>query len=139
MGYTTDFTGCIKLSKPIPLKLAKKWLEWADDRDVWEKQSGINDYLQWVPTETLDGIVWDGNEKFYSYEESLKFLVDFLKHQDIECDGVLYYSGEDSTDHGKIVVKNGGVTLIPDLIATDSKYQRPLTMDKLTKMILDSI
>lgn len=32
-------------------------------------------WCQWVPTADLQGIEWDGNEKFYNYVEWLKYIV----------------------------------------------------------------
>ena len=84
MGYTTKFTGCIKLSRALTLKEAKELLEIADlDRAEAREITGTDAYLQWVPTETLDGIVWDGNEKFYEYVPLLRWLCGWLKERGI--------------------------------------------------------
>ena len=92
MGYTTKFTGCINLSRALTLKEAKELLEIAGlDRAAVREITGTDAYLQWVPTETLDGIVWDGNEKFYGYVSLLRWLCGWLKERGIEANGELLW------------------------------------------------
>lgn len=74
MGYTTKFKGAITLSRPLTFGEARKLLEFHDDPDIIAGQHP-GSYLQWVPTESLDGIVWDGGEKFYEYTEWMQWLV----------------------------------------------------------------
>ena len=105
MGYTTKFTGCINLSRALTLKEAKELLEIADlDRAEAREITGTDAYLQWVPTETLDGIVWDGNEKFYEYVPLLRWLCGWLKERGIEANGELLWAGDETDDRGRIAV-----------------------------------
>jgi hypothetical protein len=69
MGYTTEFTGAIGLSRKLTMAEAKELLEIDETGTI----TGIREYFQWVPSETLDQIVWDGNEKFYKYTEQLEW------------------------------------------------------------------
>lgn len=56
MGYTTKFTGAVKLGRKLTLAEAKELLEVDSDK------TGIDAYFQWVPADTLEHIVWDGEE-----------------------------------------------------------------------------
>ena len=113
MGYTTKFTGCINLSRALTLKEAKELLEIANlDRAEARKITGTDAYLQWVPTETLDGIVWDGNEKFYEYVPLLRWLCGWLKERGIEANGELLWAGDETDDRGRIAVSSNEVEVI---------------------------
>lgn len=72
-------------------------------------------WCQWVPTIEMNGIEWDGNEKFYHSGEWLQYLVDhFLDPWDLTLDGVVRYQGEDREDTGAILCQSNQVTLQPD-------------------------
>ena len=58
MGYTTKFTGAVKLGRKLTMAEAKELLEIAGS-DRSEKRTGIDAYFQWVPADTLEHIVWD--------------------------------------------------------------------------------
>jgi hypothetical protein len=61
-------------------------------------------WCQWVPTEDGKGIEWNGAEKFYYYEEWLKYLCEhFLEPWGYEVRGEVTYQGEDKSDKGKLV------------------------------------
>lgn len=109
MGYTTKFSGAIKLSRPLTMAEAKQILEFNDDPDTIPLPHP-NSYMQWVPGQTLDSIGWDGGEKFYEYEAWLQWLVNWLKERGIEAVGTIYWSGEESTDTGILNVIYGVVT-----------------------------
>ena len=67
-------------------------------------------WCKWAPTPDGDAIEWDGNEKFYSYVEWLKYLIHhFLAPWGYTLDGEVVWSGEDREDIGKIVVENNEV------------------------------
>ncbi len=138
MGYTTEFTGAIKLSRKLTMAEAKELLEIAAS-DKSEKITGIDAYFQWVPADTLEHIVWDGNEKFYKYEEQLRWLCcDWLDHRGITANGELYWSGEETGDTGLLSVVNSTVTAIPNS-KPSGKSPRPLTLHDLGKMALDQL
>lgn len=141
MGYTTKFSGALKLSRALTIHEAKELLEIheADGEDsrgpkIAEREdSGLR--LQWVPTESLDGIVWDGEEKFYSYVECMQWLCAWLNFRDIMASGELNWSGEDAGDTGLIAVVANTV----EVIKRDKQAARsgkPLTLAKLGEMAL---
>ena len=75
-------------------------------------------WCQWVPTEDNTGIEWNGSEKFYSYVEWLRYLVDnFIKPWGYVLSGRVTWRGEDHGDVGAIVVADNIVEAI-DGIAT---------------------
>ena len=136
MGYTTKFTGCINLSRALTIKEAKELLEITSlDRDEAREITGIEAYLQWVPTETLDGIVWDGNEKFYEYVPLLRWLCGWLKERGIKANGELLWAGEETLDRGHIVVSSNEVEVIEGE-RIETKSGRPLTLQKLSELAL---
>ena len=142
MGYTTSFMGCIALSRKLTLREAKRWLDVCDEiseGDTSLKPNTPASYLQWVPTETLDGIVWDEQEKFYRYAEWLQWVIDyFLRPWIIAANGVIAWSGEDVDDHGQIEVVANNINIIKhDALGVD--YLRPLTRDKLADLAIESI
>lgn len=64
-------------------------------------------WLQWVPTEDRKGLEWDGGEKFYSYVEWIKYLIDkVLEPRGYIVNGEVEWQGEDRNDMGKIIVKD---------------------------------
>ena len=139
MGYTTKFHGCINLSRALTFKEAKELLEIADlDSDKVREITSIEAYLQWVPTETLDGIVWDGNEKFYEYVPLLRWLCGWLKERGIEANGELLWYGEDTSDRGRIVVSRNDVEAI-EYAKSKTKSGRPLTLRRLGEMALQQV
>ena len=136
MGYTTKFNGCINLSRALTFKEAKELMEIAGLGPAKVREiTSIESYLQWVPTETLDGIVWDGNEKFYEYVPLLRWLCDWLKERGIEANGELLWAGEDTADRGRIVVKANNVEIIEGR-QIKTKSERPLSLKKLGEMAL---
>jgi hypothetical protein len=138
MGYTTEFTGAIKLGRKLTMAEAKELLEIASS-DKSETVTGIRAYFQWVPADTLEHIVWDGNEKFYEYTEQLRWLCGvWLEQRGILANGELYWQGEETGDTGVLSVVANNVTAIPNSKPT-GKSPRPLTLDDLGKMALDQV
>ena len=71
-----------------------------------DTQPGL--WCQWIFDK--DGIEWDGGEKFYSYVEWLKYLIEnFLKPNGYTVNGNVYFRGEDFDDVGEITVENNEV------------------------------
>jgi hypothetical protein len=136
MGYTTKFTGQINLSRPLTITEAKALLTFADDSDTAPKPNP-GGYLQWVPSQSLDAIGWDGNEKFYDYVEWLMWVCAWLKSAGIACNGRLVWSGEMASDTGEIIVIDNEVT------ATKGKTApagfNPLTLEGLARIALDQV
>jgi hypothetical protein len=67
-------------------------------------------WCQWTVDE--DGhINWDGNEKFYNFEEWLTWLIEnLLKPWGYVLNGTLDYQGEDDEDFGRLIVVDNKVT-----------------------------
>ena len=130
MGYTTYFAGSIELSRELTFVEARQLLEIAEDSDKVFAESGIKAYLQWVPAETLQHIVWDQQEKFYEYIPMLKWLCGWLRERHIIANGRLSWSGADAGDSGQIIVTDNEVVARPN---EASKNFRPLTLSRLKK------
>lgn len=73
-------------------------------------------WCQWIvrDDDTRTIIEWDGNEKFYNYVEWLEYIIEnFLNPWGRTLNGKVCWTGEDSGDLGKIVVKDNVVTVHP--------------------------
>jgi len=69
-------------------------------------------WCQWVNFDDGARLEWDGNEKFYSYIEWLKYIIkNFFIPWGIVAEGTITWVGEDSSDMGKISVKNNEVSI----------------------------
>jgi len=138
MGYTTEFTGAVKLSRKLTMAEAKELLDIAESGDS-QKFTGINAYFQWVPADTLEHIVWDGNEKFYKYVEQLKWLCgDWLEQRGITANGELYWQGEETGDTGLLSVVENKVSETPNS-KPSGKSPLPLSLESLGKMALEQV
>lgn len=68
-------------------------------------------WCQWVPTRYLDGIEWDGAEKFSDYVEWLRYLIEhFLAPWGYTLNGTVTWQGEEIGDVGRIVCADNVVT-----------------------------
>lgn len=113
MGYSTDFFGVVKFDKQLTIDQKKELDDFAEARhgDNMEVDKGVPGYYcQWIPTEDGWGLEWDGGEKFYSYVEWLKYLIEnFFVPWGIKLNGEIEWEGEESGDLGKIIVTNNVV------------------------------
>tara|TARA_R100001463_G_scaffold15141_7_gene39623 strand:- start:12571 stop:13122 length:552 start_codon:yes stop_codon:yes gene_type:complete len=121
MGYTTNFTGLMALSRRLTQDELDEYNQvWLNDRhDTTGEYSG--DYrggLEKAPSiynkwEIIDDVehgitdihclAWNGGQKFYQYVNWLKFIVsDFLQPKGIYLKGKIRFSGEDVEDAGVI-------------------------------------
>lgn len=76
-----------------------------------EGQPGL--WCKWTPTEDNQGIEWNGMEKFYDYTEWLCYLIDhFLAPAGYVLNGEVTWQGEESSDMGKLVVKDNEVSAL---------------------------
>lgn len=137
MGYTTEFNGAISLSRKLTMAEARELLE-INESDKAQTFTGIDAYFQWVPANTLEHIVWDGDEKFYKYKEQLEWLCSWLSQRSILANGSLYWQGEEVGDTGTILVNANTVSAHPADTQT-TKHPRPLTMRGLQEMALNQI
>jgi hypothetical protein len=112
MGYTTEFSGFVKLSRKLTLAEAKELLTFAKDPDnIGADVPHPRGYLQWVPSKTLDQIGWDDGEKFYDYAEWMTWVCGWLKARGIEACGAISYQGESAGDIGEILVLDNAVSV----------------------------
>lgn len=138
MGYTTKFIGHIALSRPLTMAEAKELLEFNEEPDLIKDAGKLTGYMQWVPSESLDAIVWDQQEKFYDYEQWMAWLLRWLADRDIKADGQLDWRGEDSSDIGRIIVVDSAMT-VEQGVTTKASNHKPMTLDKLARMALDAV
>ena len=67
-------------------------------------------WCQWEITEDGTELQWDGGEKFYNYVEWLEYLINrFFSKWGVLLNGEIEWVGEDTSDLGKIVVKDNVV------------------------------
>jgi hypothetical protein len=67
-------------------------------------------WCQWVTNKDGTRLMWDGGEKFYNYCEWLNYLINhFFEKWGVKLNGEVYWTGEESKDMGKIVVKDNKV------------------------------
>jgi len=123
MGYSTRFTGRFDFDKPLPLGVIESMrkLQGVDTRDLsGAAYPGM--FCQWILTNDLMGVKWDGEEKFYQWEEWLNWLVrNFFLPNAVNITGRVAFQGEDIEDAGYIEVLEGNrvvVTRLP-VIADD--------------------
>lgn len=69
------------------------------------EQPGL--WMQWTPNSNGTGYEWDGGEKFYEYEEWLRYAIEhFFKPWGYTLNGEIEWQGEDSGDRGILNVNN---------------------------------
>lgn len=138
MGYNTKFTGSLSLSRKLTLGEAKEFLEANDDPDNIEPKPSITGYMQWVPSESLDAIVYDGNEKFYDYDKWLQWALDRLAKMGVVADGSIVWSGESAGDIGVLKVQ-GNVLTVKKGEAPMNPSRNPMTFKKLGEIALERL
>ena len=85
-------------------------------------------YCQWIIND-YNELEWDGGEGFYEYVDWLKFLIKyFFNPNGYILNGTIYYSGDDTTDNGRVVVTDNNVVVFENnedeyiLIHTYNRY-----------------
>lgn len=122
MGYTTSFEGSLQISPPLTLEhynLFKTLYDPDNEGDTFEReQDGRPDsYCDWEVSEDGDKLRWSGAEKFYYYEEWLKYLLEkFFIPNGYSLDGMMYWDGEERGDYGKIVVEANTVSFLEKVL-----------------------
>ena len=138
MGYNTKFSGSLTLSRKLTLAEAKEFLDANEDPDSIEPAPVIRSYMQWVPSESLDAIVYDGNEKFYDYDKWLQWVLDRLAKMGIVADGSIVWNGESAGDVGVLKVQSNSLTVKKcDMPVNPSA--KPLTLWKLGEIALNRL
>lgn len=65
-------------------------------------------WCQWLPTDDLGGIEWNGGEKFYNYDDWMTYLIEhFLAPWGYTVSGAVTYSGESDDDQGTLTIVDG--------------------------------
>lgn len=73
-------------------------------------------WCQWRPSDDAKGIEWDGNEKFYHYEEWLVYLIHkILIPNGYVLNGEVSFQGEDNDDSGRLIVEDNVVYISHDI------------------------
>lgn len=89
-----------------------------DHNDPPAGQPGL--WCQWEPNDDGTAIQWDEGEKFYSYVEWLRYLVEhFLAPWGYTLNGEVTWEGEESGDLGKIVVTDNAVEVKAGTVTYD--------------------
>lgn len=79
-----------------------------DNNRPAKTQPGL--WCQWIVSEDGERLEWDGNEKFYDYEEWLRYLIDnFFTPLGYVLNGDVRWQGEDYDDFGTISVVDNEV------------------------------
>jgi hypothetical protein len=109
MGYQTDLLGKFEITPELTTE-DFNWLVAFNEERHEPEIVKYSYYCQWVPS--LDGkfLQWDQNEKFYSYVEWLEYLIkEFFIPKGYKLNGTVTWSGEETGDLGKIIVKDNVV------------------------------
>lgn len=138
MGYNTKFSGSLKLSRKLSLAEAKEFLEANENPDSIDPSPGIRSYMQWVPSESLDAIVYDGNEKFYDYAQWLQWVLDQLQKMGVTAEGSIVWQGESTGDTGVLTV-NANVLIVKKGNRMPGGNEKPLTLARLGEIALKQL
>jgi len=67
-------------------------------------------WCNWTPSEDNHAIEWNGAEKFYYYTEWLVYIINkILAPNGYVLNGIVEWSGEETSDVGEIIVENNKV------------------------------
>jgi len=110
MGYNTDFTGQLRLSKQLPFEKAFEINEYLERDHQGEDLSQLGICTRWCDWRLqLDDplgsqyFYWNGSEKSYDMFEWMQFIYErFLKPEGITLSGLVEAVGEDPTDRWAI-------------------------------------
>lgn len=119
MGYSTEFKGELKFTKPLTstaLGHLNAFLD-KDRRDIGLDgdemyTNGYGTYWEHIDYVLLDdfsGIQWNGAEKSYDMEHIANFLIDTMKEKfpDFGLTGKMVAQGDDPDDRWELVIKDG--------------------------------
>lgn len=141
MGYHTEFSGALEFNRPLDKTMHKFLTQFNQTRRMGRKgldakygtegefyvkddSLGVIDqnrppktqpglWCQWIPTDDGTCLEWDGGEKFYNYVEWLEYLINkVLAPKDYILNGEISWTGENSDDHGTIIVTDNYVEAV---------------------------
>lgn len=110
MGYTTEFTGKIAITPPLPLEVVEKVNSFCEERheDGYKILPSI--WCDWRVSDDGSSIAWNGNEKSYEMPEWLSFLIGkFMKGHTLN--GKLLARGESGDDTWTLACKDSKVSV----------------------------
>jgi hypothetical protein len=115
MGYNTDFDGALNIEPPM----CDEHRRFINDNAKSMKYPDLPDcpqaYLQWVISDDGKHLEWDGNEKFYEYEEWLDYLLrEYLTPWGYKVNGEISWRGAEDDDRGTIYVKDNVAESVQD-------------------------
>jgi len=115
MGYTTTFQGEIKITPELTAKQIKFIEGMFGDMREWnpvEAERLDLTHFDFEFNDNLDGIRWNGAEKFYNAELCMEYLIDqsLKAFPELKFNGILQAQGEEYDDRWHLVVKNNKVT-----------------------------
>lgn len=118
MGYTTQFQGVVKIKPELTASQIKFIEGMFGDMREWNPEEAKRLDFTWFDftfNDTLDGLKWDGTEKFYDATEKMQYIIDRVveKWPNIKFEGILQAQGEEFDDRWKLVVKNNKATKVP--------------------------
>lgn len=115
MGYDTEFTGVLKFATEPTVEQIREINDMIEK--AWERKlEGCPRYLQFKVTPAMDGIEWDGTEKFYETVECVNFLVAKMREKwpNFGLVGEMHAQGEDTTDRWILRMVDGVAERIDD-------------------------
>lgn len=107
-----------------------------DYNDCASTQHGL--WCKWTVTDNGKHLQWSGAEKFYAYEDWLKYIAEnFLKPWGKTLNGDVKWRGEDNTDRGVLIAQNNNITSLsgPEFV----QYKEQKRAEKLAKKEKDVI
>jgi len=113
MGYSTEFKGHFVLDRPITSEaIIGSLTRWAEGEPDAFNYLPFDGYCQWRLTEDKQGLEWDQQEKFYSYDVWLQMIIDHLLIPLKYClTGEVEFQGEDVGDHGFLYIEENIVKI----------------------------
>lgn len=115
MGYTTKFKGSLSFACKVEVAMLSALSTMFEDS--WDdKVEGAPNYLQFRVTKKMDGIEWDGSEKFYDSVECVNFVIDKMRETwpEFALSGEMKAQGEDSEDRWILRIVDGRAVRIDD-------------------------
>lgn len=121
MGYSTDIEGKLKFKHDITIPEIKLINAISgnlpSDLSDMVNPDGAKSYVQWELTKDMDGLVWDGNEKFYDIVETMNLIIATLRRANpaFALEGELLCQGEELKDRWLLKLNEDGFAYRQDI------------------------
>lgn len=114
MGYTTQFQGVVKITPELKTSQVKFIQGMFGDMREWNPEEAKRLDFTWFDfefNEEMDGLQWDGTEKFYDADTKMQYLIDRAveKYPELSFNGILQAQGEEIDDRWQLVVNDNKV------------------------------